>query len=115
MEQLLQNPVIQGAIIVFIVASLNALTAWIKANTKAEIVDKYWCYLQPIVDGAMDAVHTAARNQATSDNVYKQIVASGVVKWVDDFRKFEGKDPTDRQISAVRTELQNTVKTLTGA
>lgn len=114
MDELLNNAVLQGAIIIMIVAALNGLTAWVKSKTKSEIIDKYWCYIQPVIDGAIDSAETAAKNKATSPNVYERIIARGVVDYVNQFEKFELKEPTARQKTAVEAEIRQAVTARVG-
>ena len=114
MNQLLQNEAVQTALITLIVIGLNALVAWIKANTKGSVVECNWCYLQPIVAAFFKAAQDAIGKPETVIGTYNQIIAKSLAEFADQYNLFEGKAPTEAEIAAARAELVAALQRILG-
>lgn len=105
MEELLNNPLIQAAIVTVIVTAMNAVAALIKQKfpTQAALVESNWCYLQPVVTAAI----AAAKAQAAG--ITGTAVGNIIAKALDDFsqayKALEGKEASGKELSAARTEI----------
>jgi hypothetical protein len=84
---------------------LKDLRDWLKSKTPKEIIDKYWCYVEPVCDVVMDEVYKEAIGKTDASSIVEQILARGIVNFHDRFLKHEGVEPTEKQIDAVKTEL----------
>ena len=109
MNELLNNPLIQAALVTLIVTGLNALVAFLRQKfpTQAALVEANWCYLQPVVTAAI----AAAKAQATG--ITGAAVGNIIAKALDDFsvayKTLEGKDASSKELSAARTEIASAV------
>ena len=105
MNELLQNPLIQAALVTVIVTALNALVVFLKQKfpTQTALVESNWCYLQPVVTAAI----AAAKSQAAG--ITGAAVGNIIAKALDDFsqayKTLEGKEASGKEISAARTEI----------
>ena len=112
MTELLNNPAIQAALVVVIVTALNALVAWLKKTfpTQAASVEANWCYLQPLVEGAMAAANRAIGSGSvlTGTNV-AAIVEDAVTAFKAQYKQLEGKSATSWEIESARNELLKAV------
>lgn len=111
MNELLQNPVIQTALITAIVACLNALVNWLKKKfpTQAAQVESNWCYLQPVVEAAM-----AQASEKNPGGTAQSILLKGLADFAESYRKLEGKEPTTAEINAAQTEISAAISRVTG-
>ena len=109
MEELLNNPLIQAAIVTVIVTAMNAVVALIKQKfpTQAALVESNWCYLQPVVTRAIAAAK--ARLAGTDDTALSAIVAKALTEFIDSYKTLEGKDASAAVISAARIEIASAV------
>ena len=107
MQELLNNPAIQAAVVLVIVTALNALVSVIKQKfpTQAALVEKNWCYLQPVVGAAIDKVSAAIKTNGVAPAFASAIIAESLTKFVDQYRLFEGKDASTAEITAARAEI----------
>lgn len=111
MNELLSNPTVQAALGMLIIVALQSLTAWLKLKfpTETKLVDSNWCYIQPILDAA---INQAA--QKNPNNPVQSILLRSVTDFVDSYRKLEGKEPTTAEINAARNEIAAAVARVTG-
>lgn len=111
MNELLSNTAVQAALVLVIVTGLQFLAAWLKQKfpTQVKLVDANWCYIQPIVDAAMN--QAAQKNPG---NPVQSILLRSVTDFVDSYRKLEGKEPTTAEINAARNEIAAAVARVTG-
>ena len=105
MFRIMTNDIVIMAIVVMIGGLLKDLRDWLKSKTPKEVIDKYWCYVEPVCDVVMDEVYKEAVGKTDASSVVEQILARGVVNFHDRFLKHEGVEPTEKQIDAVREEL----------
>lgn len=59
--KLLENPAVAGAIAALVVAGVNWIIAWIKSKLPEQVVERYWPYLQPAIEGAFDWLDQQAK------------------------------------------------------
>lgn len=112
MEELLNNPLIQAAIVTVIVTAMNAVVALIKQKfpTQAALVESNWCYLQPVVTAAIAAAKAQASGiTGTAVGITGTAVGNIIAKALDDFsqayKALEGKEASGKELSAARTEI----------
>ena len=117
MQELLSNTAIQAALVTVIVTLLNALVAYLKNKfpTQTALVEKNWCYLQPAVEMAIAKAEAAIKDgtlvaQATTSS----IIADAVLKFMDQYAKFEGTGPSSSEMAAARAEIVEAVTKVTG-
>ena len=112
---ILQNEQVQAALIALIIVALNALAQWVRSRVSmTQIVNDYWCYIQPVAEIVRNEVADALKASTLSTSVVAQIVQRGVVQFADSFRLNEGKDPTGTQIAAVNFELEDVANRAVG-
>ena len=116
MKELLANEAVQTALVVVIVTALNALVNWLKRKfpTQAASVESNWCYLQPVVEAAMNEARAAMGKSAFGHSAATGIVSKALVDFVDAYRKFEGKYPAVAELDAARAEIADAVERETG-
>ena len=108
MTDILQNEQVQAALIALIVIGLNALAQWVHSKVSmTKIVDDYWCYIQPVAEIVRNEVADALKASTLSSSVLGSIVQRGVVRFVDNYKLNEGKEPTETQVAAVNFELED--------
>ena len=115
MNELLQNPAVQTALVALIVIGLNALAAFIKSKfpTQAKLVEANWCYLQPIVSAAM--VEAQAEFASGRSTVYTLglISTRALTAFRDEYARLEGKEPNIAELAAARNEISSAVDRVT--
>ena len=105
---LLNNEAVQAALIALIVVALNALAQWVRSKVSmTKIVDDYRCYIQPVAELVRNEVADALKASTLSSSVLGSIVQRGVVRFVDNYKLNEGKEPTETQVAAVNFELSD--------
>ena len=114
MNQLLSNEAVQAALITLIVVGLNALVAGVKSKTKGSLVESNWCYLQPIVAAFINAAKDAVGKPETGASAYGNLIAKSLTEFSDQYNLFEGKAPTEAEISAARKELAAALERVIG-
>lgn len=116
MNELLSNPAVQTALVVAIVAGLNAFVAWLKQKfpTQAASIEANWCYLQPIVEYAMQAAKMSLSRGVGNGTPADDIISKAVAEFSASYRKMEGKDATVKEIAAARAEITSAVSRVTG-
>ena len=98
---ILQNEQVQAALIALIVVGLNALAQWVRSKVSmTRIVDDYWCYIQQVAEIVRNEVADALKASTLSSSVLGSIVQRGVVRFVDNYKLNEGKEPTETQVKA---------------
>ena len=109
MNELLQNPAVQAALVTLIVIVLNALVAFIKQKfpTQAALVESNWCYLQPVVQAAI--VAAKERAQGITGAVVANIISKSLDDFAEAYKTLEGKEASVKEISAARSEIANAV------
>ena len=108
MDSILSNEAVQSALIALIVVALNALAQWVRSKVSmTRIVDDYWCYIQPVAEIVRNEVADALKASTLSSSVLGSIVQRGVVRFVDNYKLNEGKEPTETQVAAVNFELSD--------
>ncbi len=112
MNELLQNPAVQTALVTLIVIVLNALVAFIKQKfpTQTALVEKNWCYLQPVVTAAIaEAKKTLAASAGTSDGIaggaVGEILAKSLAEFTSNYKTLEGKDASVAELTAAKNEI----------
>ena len=109
MNELLNNPLIQAALVTLIVTGLNALVAWVKQKfpTQTALVEANWCYLQPVVTAAI----AKAKSQAVgiTGTAVGNIIATALDDFSQAYKTLEGKEASVKEISAARIEIANAV------
>lgn len=115
--KLLENPIIQTAIITAVVIGSKAFVGWIQTRwpTQAALVEANWCYLQPIVDAAMAESNWLATSTKAPATAFGNVVTKGVAEFAASYRKLEGKEATDKELVAARNEITSAVARVTGA
>lgn len=113
MNELLNNPTVQAALVVAVAAALKALAVWIQKRfpNQAALVESNWCYLQPIVEIAMQQAQT---NLKVYSGPTSLIVARSVTQFADSYRKLEGKEASAAEVAAAKNEIANAVARATG-
>lgn len=114
MNELLQNDAVQAALIAFIVVGLKALVEFIKSKTSGSLVESNWCYLQPIVAAFINAAKDAVGKPETGAFAYGNLIAKALVEFQEQYELFEGKSPTESEISAARKELAAALERVIG-
>lgn len=110
MNELLSNETVQAALAALIVVALNALAAWVKSKvSNTAIVNDYWCYIQPVAEAVREEALKEFDASKLSDSACGRIVKKGVTAFADQYRVHEGKEPTEKQLSAVATELDSVI------
>ena len=114
MQELLNNPAIQTAVVLLVVTALNALVAWIKQKwpNQAALVEKNWCYIQPAIEAAISKAREATRNRG-SDKFLSAIISEATVTFADKYELLEGKPASDGEIIAARAEITKVVNNVT--
>lgn len=107
MNELLQNPEVLIPVLVVLVKLIDLLVQFVRAKwpTQTQVVEDYWCYLQPVVGDALAKAQGAKTDGTLSESVAYKITAKAVVDFVDSFSKFERKSPNATIITAVRAEI----------
>jgi hypothetical protein len=115
MNELLSNPAVQTALIAVIVIGLQALVTWLKQKfpTQAASVEANWCYLQPVVEVAMNRAREIVSNQTGTTSMYSAVIAQAVTQFADSYRKLEGKGPTSKELDAAQAEIATAVSRVT--
>ena len=117
MNELLENPLIQAALVTVIVTALNAVVAYIKQKfpTQAALVERTWCYIQPVVTSAVAAAKANASLGAITGTNVGNIIAKALNDFSATYKTLEGKEATAQEINAAQTEITNAVaKAVTG-
>jgi len=109
MNELLNNPLIQAALVTLIVTGLNALVAFLKQRfpTQAALVEANWCYLQPVVTAAI--ADAKAQAVGITGTAVGSIVAKALEDFTQAYKTLEGKEASDKEIGAARIEIANAV------
>ena len=109
MNELLNNPLIQAALVTLIVTGLNALVAFLKQKfpTQAALVESNWCYLQPVVTAAIAAAKERA--QGITGAVVGNIISKSLDDFSQAYKTLEGKEASAKEIGAARMEIANAV------
>lgn len=107
MNELLNNPAVQAALVTLIVIVLNALVAFIKQKfpTQAALVEANWCYLQPVVTAAIAEAKKASGGAGISGGTLGVILAKALDDFASAYKTLEGKDATAKELSAAKTEI----------
>ena len=112
---ILENEQVQAALIALIVVALNALAQWVRSKVSyTKIIDDYWCYIQPVAGVVRTEVLDALKASTLSSSVLGSIVQRGVVRFVDNYKLNEGKEPTETQVAAVNFELSDVAERAIG-
>lgn len=115
MNELLSNVNVQAAIVALIVVALNAVAAWVKSKvSNTAIVNEWWCYVQPVAAAVREEALKELAASKLSSSVWGQLIQKGVAAFADQYRVNEGKDPTQKQLSAVASELDSVLVRVTG-
>ena len=115
MQELLNNPAVQAALVFAIVTALNALVAWLKQKfpTQAALVESNWCYLQPVVSAAIAKAKVSAAGM--NDTAVSAIITKALADFAESYRTLEGKAASAKELAAARAEIAGAVaKTLEG-
>jgi type IV secretory pathway VirB6-like protein len=114
MNELLNNEAVQAALIAFIVVGLKALVEFIKSKTAGSLVAANWCYLQPVVASFINGVKDIIINKTGAAEVadYGTLVNKSLTDFQQQYKLFEGKQPTKAEMNAAKTELLAALKRL---
>lgn len=112
MQELFNNPAIQTAVVTLVVMLLNAAIMLLKQKfpTQAALVEKNWCYLQPVIGAAIDKAAQAVKSNNVAPSYVTAIIAESLAKFADQYRLYEGKDAGVDEITAARAEIAAAVK-----
>jgi hypothetical protein len=117
MEELLNNPLIQAAIVTVIVTAMNAVVALIKQKfpTQAALVESNWCYLQPVVEAAIAKAKDCHAAAGFTNSDVSAIITKALSDFAESYKTLEGKPASPDEIAAARAEISGAVaKTLEG-
>lgn len=107
MNEVLNNPNVQAAIVALLVVLINAAAQWVRGKVSyTKLVDDNWCYIQPLRDAAIGQAIAAASNGTWGTPVARDIVARTLTQLADTYRKNEDKEPSATLIAAVSDELE---------
>ena len=107
---ILQNEQFQQALVTVLVLLLTAAARWLQLKmSQSAIVNDIWCYAQPVVATAMDSAAKAIADGKLDDSVAGRIIAESVAEFIKSFSKFEGSDPSAKQVAAVKAELAKAI------
>ena len=107
---ILQNELIQQALVAVFLILLTGLGKWLKAKfSNTEIVNDLWCYVQPAVELAMGNAAKAVAEGSLSGETAKRIVEESVAEFIKGFSKFEGSEPSAKQVAAVMAEITRAI------
>jgi len=108
---LLDSDAVQQAVIALAVVALTAAAKWVKSKiSHADIVDEWWCYVQPAADWAAAelAARTRARRDAGRDAraVAADVLAEALGRFAEAYRRHEGRAPSETVMAAAAGEIE---------
>jgi hypothetical protein len=107
---ILMNENVQQALVALLVVLLGAAAKWVQSKiSQTALLNENWCYLQPVLETVMNVVSSAAAAGKMDQNALSKIVAQALAGFADNYRKFEGKEPSKAVIAAAAAELTDAV------
>ena len=116
MNELLSNPAVQTALVLVIVTGLNALVAWLKNKfpTQSARVEANWCYLQPVIIGAIAEAQNAVAKSSFNSSAAVAIATKALTEFADSYRLLEGKTATTAELESAHAEITSAIARVTG-
>ena len=115
MNELLNNPTVQAALVAVVVVALKALATWINSKVSYTAqVNEYWCYIQPVFASALDQAQAAVQAGTWGTAVLRDISTKSLVELADTFRKFEGKEISGTLLAAASDEIEKALAKVSG-
>ena len=110
MNQLLNDPNVQAAIVALLVVLFNALAQWVRSKVSyAKLVDDNWCYIQPLRDWAINEAQASLKAGTWGNAVGREIAIKTLAKLADVYRVNEDKEPSATLLAAVSDEIEKAI------
>lgn len=107
MNELLNNPNAQAAIVALLVVLCNAAAQWVRSKVSyVKLVEDNWCYIQPLRDAAINQAIDAVKAGTWGSAAARDIAVRALASLAETYRKNEDAEPSATLLAAASDEIE---------